>query len=113
MGRKIGDRLSDPAVRAPLPREGQQGAELPGKRTTTPRPPSETEGGMVTSGGGGGNLKCWLALRGSWEKTARPQVGPRGPEPALGAGGIFGAGPGQQSPRRRGVPGRIDTRGGQ
>lgn len=44
--------------------------------------------------------------------TAWPPSGPKGPKPAEGAGGILGAGSGQLSPRRRGVPGRIETQKG-
>lgn len=83
---------------APLPGEG--GERTSGARTTTPRPrPGAKVGGPpegkpeVLAGELGGRAQLG------------PQVGPKGPNPAQGAGGIFGAGPGQQSPRRGAFPG--------
>lgn len=43
-------------------------------------------------------------VRGGRERSARPQVGPKGPDPAAGAGGIFGAGPGKYLLGERAFP---------
>lgn len=89
---------------APLPREGQ-GTEL--RRQGPPRPGPTRERRWV--GHQRENLRRRLACVKGGRAPLGPQVGPKGPKPAQGAGGIFGAGPGQLSPRRRGVPGRIET----
>lgn len=76
-GRRVG--AGECGGRSSPPRGGAGGGAL-GERTTTPGP---HPGGRV-GGHQEGNLRCW------WERTARPQVGPKGPQPAQGAGGVWG-----------------------
>lgn len=92
---------------APLPREGR-GEELQGQGPPRPGPTRERR----WVGHQRENLRRRLACVKGGQAPLGPQMGPKGPKPAQGAGGIFGAGPGQLSPRRRGVPGRIETQRG-
>ena len=91
------------AVGGPLPREWRGGRNLERKDHT--KVPDGRKGEWPP----GGKPEMLAGVRGGQERTTRPQVVPKGPEPTRRAGGIFGVGPGQQFPRRRGVPSKIDT----
>lgn len=90
------------------PPQGGTGNGTSGTRTTTPRPHQ----GEKVGGPPEGKPEARDGVRRGRAGTAWPPSRPKGPKPAEGAGGILGAGSGQLSPRRRGVPGRIETQKG-
>lgn len=74
---------------APLPTE-ERGAEFQGQGPPRPGPTRERR----WVGHQRENLRRRLACVKGWQVPLGPQVGPKGPKPAPGAGGIFGAGQG-------------------